>query len=415
MKKICIITPFFPFPAVAGGDMAQYNFISGLENLYAITIVAAIYNEDQLLNIDEFKKLHPRVMVEPIMYSEKPIKKTLLHRLFLRIERLFIKKENTEENKLEQEFRSSSSFIMNKPAHFINHLTEFLKSNQFDILQFEFIDFADLIFCVQSGAKKIFIQHEIRYERLRKAMSTISEIMPFQAYNLRKILSQEIGLLNGFDAVITLSEHDSILLKEAGLRSAVYTSTVGIIDKGDLSRTTSEKCDIIFIGGDHHYPNLDGLIWFKEYILPLVKITADFKIYVTGHWSAKNRALFDNAIFQFVGQVESFKSVSQNELISIVPLRIGSGIRMKIISSIENGFPVIATSIAAEGLDLINGKHAIIADTPENFAAAINQMRIDKRIREVLANNSFDYLKEQFTIAKSLSRRIEVYNNVLSA
>ena len=73
--------------------------------------------------------------------------------------------------------------------------------------------------------------------------------------------------------------------------------------------------------------------------------------------------------------------------ISIVPLRIGGGSRLKILEALSMGKAVVSTSLGAEGLELTDGEHLLIADEPENFAGAVAELLNDPAKRKKLGEN----------------------------
>jgi glycosyltransferase involved in cell wall biosynthesis len=80
--------------------------------------------------------------------------------------------------------------------------------------------------------------------------------------------------------------------------------------------------------------------------------------------------------------------------IMVVPLRAGSGTRIKILESFAFGVPVVSTSVGAAGLDVEHGVHLLIADTPEEFTAACLRLLDDDNLAAALARNGYEWLRE---------------------
>jgi glycosyltransferase involved in cell wall biosynthesis len=109
-----------------------------------------------------------------------------------------------------------------------------------------------------------------------------------------------------------------------------------------------------------------------------------------------------------VGTVPDVRPYWERAAVSIVPLRIGGGTRLKIFEAMAMGIPIVSTSVGAEGLPVAHGDHLLIADTPEAQAAAIVSLLRDRdaarlmadRARDyVAANCSWDAVAEQFVAA----------------
>jgi glycosyltransferase involved in cell wall biosynthesis len=82
--------------------------------------------------------------------------------------------------------------------------------------------------------------------------------------------------------------------------------------------------------------------------------------------------------------------------ISIVPLRLGGGTRLKILHSMAMGLPVVSTSLGCEGLEVIDGIHLLIRDEPEEFARAILQLYNDASLRNELRKNGRNLVEKKY-------------------
>ena len=110
------------------------------------------------------------------------------------------------------------------------------------------------------------------------------------------------------------------------------------------------------------------------------------RLNVVGNWDRKaiKRLDVNDAEVRFIGFVDNLQEFI-NGKISVVPIRIGSGMRMKILDSVAACSPLVTTSKGCEGLPMINGKNCLIGDTAETFAEAIVQMVHDEKMQEAYA------------------------------
>lgn len=136
-------------------------------------------------------------------------------------------------------------------------------------------------------------------------------------------------------------------------------------------RPAVSPLEILFVGSFFYYPNEDAVLYFCRDIFPLLR-----------------QPLGDSVVFRVIGfsMPESFQGIEnqpgvclmgyQKDLhdyysraaLAVVPLRAGTGTRMKILESMAYGCPVVSTSIGARGLKVTHGKNILIADEPEAFA-----------------------------------------------
>ena len=134
-------------------------------------------------------------------------------------------------------------------------------------------------------------------------------------------------------------------------------------------------------------PNIDAAEYFCQQVLPgIVREVPDIHVSIVGGNPAPAVARLAAAgrvrVTGFVPDVRPFYAAAAA---AVVPLRVGGGIRMKILEGLALGVPMISTSLGAEGLGLRPGHDLLIADTPEAFAAAVVTLVRDGALRRRLA------------------------------
>ena len=124
--------------------------------------------------------------------------------------------------------------------------------------------------------------------------------------------------------------------------------------------------DLVFLGSMDWRPNIDGLKWFVSSVLPLIRARLpEFRC----PWLVAGRLYRPNdSRIHVTGTVEDVRPYLWKSAVSIVPLRIGGGTRLKIYEAMAAKIPVVSTSVGAEGLDVRDGENIQIADSPEAFA-----------------------------------------------
>ena len=98
----------------------------------------------------------------------------------------------------------------------------------------------------------------------------------------------------------------------------------------------------------------------------------------------------------------------------IVPVRIGSGIRTKILDAFAFGVPVISTTLGCQGLHVEDGKNILIANSAEEFGAAISKLCNDKTLGARLIKNAHQNIVSHFAQSKVYYQRMELYNRLLT-
>jgi glycosyltransferase involved in cell wall biosynthesis len=131
------------------------------------------------------------------------------------------------------------------------------------------------------------------------------------------------------------------------------------------------------------YPNEDAVAFFADEVLPRIQETVPdvaFSI-VGGNPSARVQKLAERERVVVTGRVPEIKPYFAEATVFVVPLRIGSGTRLKILEALAMGKAIVSTTVGAEGLDLRDGEEILIADEPTAFADAVIRLLTDSELR----------------------------------
>ena len=158
----------------------------------------------------------------------------------------------------------------------------------------------------------------------------------------------------------------------------------------------------------------DGLIWFIQNCFDsLLKINPALKLKVVGIWTKGTIGSYSSQQIEFAGFVPNLETVLENSIM-IVPLRIGSGMRMKIIESILYKIPFITTSIGVEGLNFKNNEDCFIADTALEFVEKSLLLMNDKMLQKSFIENSYNTLLRSYSYDKAMEKRQNLYDDLLN-
>jgi glycosyltransferase involved in cell wall biosynthesis len=135
---------------------------------------------------------------------------------------------------------------------------------------------------------------------------------------------------------------------------------------------------------DYH-ANIDGVTWFTREIWPAIaEKHPELEFIIVGrHPSRAIRALASDRI-RVTGTVEDVRLFYASASAVVVPLRVGSGTRLKILEAMAAGVPVVSTRLGAEGIDATHDIHLLLADNRAEMVAAINQMASSSPMRSRL-------------------------------
>jgi glycosyltransferase involved in cell wall biosynthesis len=137
----------------------------------------------------------------------------------------------------------------------------------------------------------------------------------------------------------------------------------------------------MFVGGYRHPPNVDAVIWYAMEVLPEVKRRLPgVKTYIIGSNPPESITSLADEALEVVGFVPDMTPYLQGCRLSISPLRYGAGVKGKVNQAMSYGLPVVATTASVEGMHLQDGVEALVADSPADFAAAIERIYRDEAL-----------------------------------
>ena len=173
---------------------------------------------------------------------------------------------------------------------------------------------------------------------------------------------------------------------------------------------------IFFCGSLDYPPNKRGLEWFHQMVWPIIRVKdPGLRLVVVGRGARPGdfEGLRTDPAVEFVGEVDSVLPHYRATNISIVPLLEGSGTRLKILEAMSLGNPVVSTHIGAEGIEAGPGRDLLLADEPEEFAAAVLRLLADPKLFEAVRRAGRHLVEEKYdwrVIGREINRTVEQLN-----
>lgn len=307
------------------------------------------------------------------------------------------------------------------PVHTNDQLVEVVTSGGFDLVFAAFWPVAELLIPVirrLSPTTRLLVDsvdlHFLRDARRSLGGSANGTLLSSDFGD------QMIGELNCYaaaDLVLTVSDKESGKLKDLlGTR----TQVVCVPDCEELSPSPmsfSNRRGIVTVGSYTHSPNVQAVEFLCREILPLLpaEVMVEHPVYVVGnaldHRICKYGADLPNV--RMVGWVPTVSEYFARSRISVVPLRYGAGTKRKMLEALMTGTPTVTTTIGAEGLNLNNEEQVLIADTPQEFAAAIERLLSDEELWTRLSRRGRQHILASHSRDVARGRFLEAVNQVL--
>lgn len=406
-KLLIILNSNFPYNIVTGGQQAVFHMIRVLRTELDISILYVDSKENRA-NVVALKKMWKDVSFISCKKNNQldyyRIKNIADRGLRFLLNKIF--KKNLER---------ISGYNSDLDPYFISCVNELLREQHFDIVQTEFYFALNMVYGFPSGVKKVFVQHEIRFvknERLAVSLSTNF----LDKSLLNKCKAEEIAAMNQYDAIITLTDIDKNILRNNGVNSPIYASPA-IIYEGEINEIEDFEFDksIVFLGGSAHTPNYNGIIWFLEHVwAKFSNLYPDINFKFIGNWDIRyiNEITSKYKSVHFLGFVPELEPILRNSIM-VVPLQVGSGMRMKILDAVRCGCPFVSTAVGVEGLNFEDGHSCLIADNSDVFLSKLTALVEDSAMQKQIRKNAFKVFNENYSEKLLKERRLNVYKEVV--
>lgn len=394
--KALLILPSLPYPPDSGGKVRMFNLIKNLSHEHKMSLLCYMKPGDDaqyipyLLKYCEDVRVVHRRSIRSIqnfflaMFSKYP---------FLVVMRGF--SHGTEKKILE-------IVRMKKPD--LIHVETFYVSQP--ILKIKNYFKIPLLLAKHNIESLVYE----RYFRTRK-----NPFLRLLGYlDTCKMKKYEIEVCKHFDSFTLVSENDLRTFKKLipGLNSNSYVIPNGVdlsyfdgkVDHG----IENKQPTLLFVGTFAFVGNIDALLYFYRYSFPIIqRKIPNVKLYIVGSRPPKRIERLSSDSVVVTGYVEDLREYLTMCDVFIVPLRAGSGTRLKILEAMAMRKPVVSTSIGTEGIGAVPGRDIIIADTPEEFAEEVIKLLKNKKLRARIGSNGRKLVETKYNwepIAKKLSQ-----------
>jgi glycosyltransferase involved in cell wall biosynthesis len=230
----------------------------------------------------------------------------------------------------------------------------------------------------------------------------------------RKLRRYEVSMCQQFDLVSFVSTEDYLAMIEAGrahFPAKVIPIAVDTLETAFVPRTENAN-QILSVATMFYPPNVEGVHWFATQVFPLIRREInDVQFQVVGSRPPKKitRLAESGSGIVVTGYVPDLSLLLQRAAVLVVPLRSGSGMRVKILESFARGIPVVSTSIGVEGIQAEAGEHLLVADDPEGFSQAVIRALRDRAEAARLARSGRQLVERSYDWHEALSGLDEIY------
>jgi glycosyltransferase involved in cell wall biosynthesis len=226
----------------------------------------------------------------------------------------------------------------------------------------------------------------------------------------------EQAIMRQVQAIVVFTERDRRALEPLVPRARIVRIPIGTtLPNQPLDPLGSRPPSLVFVGSYAHPPNTEAAVRLIESIFPCVlKHVSDAVLYVVGdgppEWLRKLAG--ENVVV--TGRVPDPSSYLDRAAVVAVPLRLGGGMRVKVLEALAAGKAVVASPLAVEGLDVANEEQVVLAETDQQFCEAIGELLRNPVRRAALAARARAWACANLTWEKSIAAYEQLYDSLIN-
>ncbi len=361
-KQILLLTPQLPYPPHSGASLRNYYILKGVSQIHTVSLIS-------FANPTAANRPAPKPLAEICRQIE--LIPTPNRPLSLRARQLLFSRQPDMGRRL-----TSPTFE--------RRLSQLLATNHYDVVQVEGIELAQYIPTIRQinpHALILFDNHnaETALQRrtfltdLRQARRWIGAA--YSWLQSRRLQKYEAWALAQADIVTVVSQADQEELQPLAPAKTltVIPNCIDVAAYENISSDGVPSFDLLFLGKMDYRPNVDAILYFMAEIWEKIRgARPQTTLGIIGQKPHSRLAQVTEAdgvtITGFVERIEPYLAGAK---IGIMPFRIGSGTRLKLIQMMAAGKPIVSSPLGAEGFPVTNNQQLMIADSPSEFASTV--------------------------------------------
>jgi glycosyltransferase involved in cell wall biosynthesis len=284
----------------------------------------------------------------------------------------------------------------------------------FDVIQLE----SSLMgaFRYPGAARLVLDEHNLEYEVFdRLAAGERSRLRRwFHRREEGRFRRFEQGWWRHVDGCLVTSRREEEILLRVAPATPVAVVPNGVdLDEFRPAEAPSEPATAVFNGLLHYRPNLDAAEHLVEEIWPLVqRRRPDARLVIVGRGDEADLRRLRRPGVEVTGEVPDIRPYLDRAAVVVVPVRMGGGTRLKVLEGLAMEKPMVSTTLGCEGVDVRDGEHLVVADSPGSFAAAVVRLFEDPAAARALGRAGRRRMEEAYSWGLAGSRLDALYDRI---
>lgn len=391
--KILYLTQILPFPEDSGGRIKTYQTLRLLAKNHQVYLVCFVTSKNDFKYRKNLEKFCHQVKAfyNPIITSRfKKIPKILFSSLFS-----FLPFE------VYRYFDSQMKLYIDRIA----------EREKFDAIHIDHINMSQYL-PLEKNCLWVLEEHNIESEAALEIFKKERSLFRlFYFWEFIKFWFFEKKILAKFDHILAISQEDKLTLINRGINKDKVTALPVSMQVKELYKSQEEK-NLLFLGYLSWWPNKDGFFWFADKVWPKIKKEIPkIKLSIIGQGANEKMRRIDeeNEDVVLLGYVDNLTAHLSKTSVLIVPLRMGGGIRIKILTGLATGIPIVTTTIGTRGISVKKEREVLLADNPSEFAQAVIKVLRNEKLANQLSCQGLEFIKKNYSQQEAKKALSKVY------
>jgi len=378
--RVLFVTQLLPYPLDSGGKIRNYYLLRHLSRRHRVTLVSFVRTSEEAALAEELRPFCEAVHTVPLRRSRL---RDLWH--------------------LVRSFACRQPFLVARDASpaMARLLQRLHRERPFDVVHVSPVTMTPYALAVSGLRRIVDCDNVMASLMVRMAQALPWWLRPVARLEAQRLSRYEPEIVRNADRALVVSEFDRRSLEGLGApQGRLSVVPIGVDTRlPPIRRQTDAPPAILHLGGLNYLPNLEGLRWFLQHVFPrVVERLPDCRLYVVGAdppSDLRDQARSDPRIV-VVGHAPHLEPYLERASLLAVPLRSGSGMRVKILEAFARGLPVVTTTLGYEGIEATPGEHLLVADDPAGFAEAVVRLATDELFARRLTRNARPLVKAKY-------------------
>ena len=402
--KVLFLAHLLPWPLEGGGQIKSYHVLKLLSQEYDVTMVALIRSEAERDNIEPLSEFCVGGIHLVTLPRGKARDLGIAARTMLMGASFLISRDEVPEMHAQVE--------------------SLIERERFAAIHVDHLQMASYVPQETHGAKVVLDQHNVEHRIPKRIAETPTGIggLPMRAFaglEWRRMRVFERSALDRSDLTLAVSEEDrqslqGLLGEKTG---KIVTVPIGVDTAffGEV-RWKPGGTSLVSIGTMYWPPNVDAMLYFYGEIFPRIRQQrSDVTLSIVGARPTREiQALADDPKVIVTGLVPDTRPYAETCGVFVVPLRSGSGMRVKILNAMAMGVPIVSTTVGAEGIEVVDGENILLADSPEAFADATLRVLSDTALASRIALAGQETARRAYSWDAVGARLLAAYREALA-